>query len=455
HHSLIFGNNQGGTSRIFNTSNNKAIFKVKGLGISNYLLGVQFKHLIIQGHIGIETYYTADLIVDKCTFSITNNNPNGDEKATGILLAESENSQGNGQEVRTRIINSRFSGSRDNANSNFGIYSKKLSRIADIDIKNNIFIDLSESAINLGYMDGGVIAENKFFSDISNGSPHGIVLGKPIWAIIKNNHIFNNRGNGILLKGPRWSICNENMFVNTGKNRRAALRVQSFDATVIDPNDKVHLGGNNQFIGNIFNNCFTSAIKFISLQTNKKMSNNLIENNQIYGSGYTGIPAVDAIVLENCKNFQFKDTYVNGTATEIVEKQEVNIHRTRYWLNVKECNNITFSNTKFENTLESDLFRNGSTQLTFENSNQTKLINSNYKVISTDKIILGSGFNNIYLPSANIRINPLTIKLVTNGQLNVIPKANQTIDDQPILSLKIKNDAISLISNGQNWYIIQ
>ena len=381
-------------------------------------------------------FYTADLIVDKCTFSITNNDPGSTVKAAGILMAESENPQENGQEVRTRIVNCRFTGSKDSANSNFGIHSKSVSRIADIDIKNNIFINLSESAIDLGYLDGGVIAENKFFSDITSGSAHGIVLGKPIWAIIRNNHIFNNRGNGILLKGPRWSICNENMFVNTGKDRRAALRIQSFDATQFDPDDKVHLGSNNQFIGNIFKNCFTSAIKFISLETNQKMSNNLIQNTQIYGSGYTGVTAVDAIILENCEDFQFKDTYVNGIATEIIDNVEVNIKRTRYWLNTKECRNISFSGTRFENTLELDLFRNGYNQLFFNNSTKAKVINNNYNVLSTDKIIIGSGNINVFLPSASVGINPLTIKLVSDGQLSIVPKTNQTIDGQIIFFTK-------------------
>lgn len=83
-------------------------------------------------------------------------------------------------------------------------------------------------------------------------------------------------------------------------------------------------------------------------------------------------------------------------------------------------------------------------------------ITSSYQVLTTDNIILAAGtFNITMVNPANVTPGiPIYIKNIGPGVITILPYASETFDGYTGLTISVKNNSITLVTDGSNWYLI-
>jgi hypothetical protein len=86
-----------------------------------------------------------------------------------------------------------------------------------------------------------------------------------------------------------------------------------------------------------------------------------------------------------------------------------------------------------------------------------KTVQENTNITLNDEVIFVNATTTVTLTLPNVKDaqNKLfTVKNVGTGTVRIQPSGSETIDGQSYLTLNIKNQTVTVISDGSNWYII-
>jgi hypothetical protein len=86
-----------------------------------------------------------------------------------------------------------------------------------------------------------------------------------------------------------------------------------------------------------------------------------------------------------------------------------------------------------------------------------KTVQENTSITLNDEVIFVNVTTTVALTLPNVKDaqNKLfTVKNIGTGTVRIQPSGSETIDGQSYLTLNVKNQTVTIISDGSNWYII-
>jgi hypothetical protein len=112
-----------------------------------------------------------------------------------------------------------------------------------------------------------------------------------------------------------------------------------------------------------------------------------------------------------------------------------------------------------------DLIDSANTKVVVDNDTNVKIVvcpniktvQENTDVTLNDEIIFVNAATTVTLTLPNVEVaqNKLfTIKNIGTGTVEIQPSGSETIDGQSYLALNTKNQTVTVISDGSNWYIV-
>jgi len=381
---------------------------------SNYLKFVTIDGLSFRGYDCLKTEWTEHLVIKNSTFVATNK---------CISMSEVASSS----DIKPKITNNLFTG------ASYGIYTGE-TRVADADISNNIFKDISGIAIRLGYLDGGVVEGNKIFNELSSATTNrGISAYKPIWVKFVNNDIFEVNGLGMNLGSPRHCTVQSNTFVKVGKS--------SNDASLLI-NDYGSVACLNMTINdNKFSNCYGNAIKIT-----KAVEAGKLINNQINGVDYGTTAAIDGIHISGANGWSLLDNYSDGDSTG------------RYWLYLNSSDIVLRENTH-SSFINGDLYNNASSSniKMLPGGEDISMTDGTLNLLTdTDVIFSGTLTASRYvnMPPANWFSHKMFTFIKTDSSpysMILDPVVSQTIDGSLTKNVNVQYQAVVVYSDGTQW----
>jgi len=381
---------------------------------SNYLKFVTIDGLSFRGYDCLKTEWTEHLVIKNSTFVATNK---------CISMSEVASSS----DIKPKITNNLFTG------ASYGIYTGE-TRVADADISNNIFKDISGIAIRLGYLDGGLVEGNKIFNELSSATPNvGILAYKPIWVRFINNDIFEVNGLGMNLGSPRHCTVQSNTFVEVGKSSNDASLLINYYGSVACLNMTIN--------DNKFSNCYGNAIKIT-----KAVEAGKLINNQINGVAYGTAAAIDGIHISGANGWSLLDNYSDGDSTG------------RYWLYLNSSDIVLRENTH-SSFINGDLYNNASSSniKMLPGGEDISMTDGTLNLLTdTDVIFSGTLTASRYvnMPPANWFSHKMFTFIKTDSSpysMILDPVVSQTIDGSLTKNVNVQYQAVVVYSDGTQW----
>ena len=330
-------------------------------------------------------------------------------------------------DIKPKITNNLFTG------ASYGIYTGE-TRVADADISNNIFKDISGIAIRLGYLDGGLVEGNKIFNELSSATPNvGILAYKPIWVRFINNDIFEVNGLGMNLGSPRHCTVQSNTFVEVGKSSNDASLLINYYGSVACLNMTIN--------DNKFSNCYGNAIKIT-----KAVEAGKLINNQINGVAYGTAAAIDGIHISGANGWSLLDNYSDGDSTG------------RYWLYLNSSDIVLRENTH-SSFINGDLYNNASSSniKMLPGGEDISMTDGTLNLLTdTDVIFSGTLTASRYvnMPPANWFSHKMFTFIKTDSSpysMILDPVVSQTIDGSLTKNVNVQYQAVVVYSDGTQW----
>lgn len=372
--------------------------------------------------LGIGTQYTEHLNVHDCSFSGT---------VYGLRMSIDANEQ----DVKPFIHHNVFAG------NTYGVYSGD-TRWADGWIQDNTFVNVTNVAIRIGYMDGGFIERNFIGNDLDSSTENnGIIASKATWATIRENQLFEVNGNGIVANGAKYSEISGNRFVKTGKsNNKTALSMGQYSVG----NDV----RNVNVSGNMFADTYGAAISIGNAY------DSILSGNNIIGAGYTGTTR-DAISIVTSDRITLRgnkvdgDSYTDGTQD------------TRYWLSINTVTDLILDGNEEKNSINDGTVALGGTNtVKVHPNNKTRSITAGtVSQQAMDDIFIcdaTGGAIVINLQSAAVFKEKRLTFIKTDASANTVtidPTSTQTINGAATPALSAQYQRMVIVSNGANWFI--
>ena len=375
------------------------------------------------GGVGVKTRWTEFLELQFCTLS------GGATSGVAVQMSITANEQDNKPNISHNLI----------ANGHYGIRGGD-TRTADATIHDNYFLNQTGFCMEFGWLDGGTIHGNKFFSD--NGPANGLFglnLKKPIWTIIDSNYFFEMGGPAMRLSSPRACRILNNMIVGVGDNaQQAAIWFTDYDPGVwaVEAID-------NKITGNTIKDTGGHGLHVDSTGTSHKDYE--IENNTFENCG-SGAVIYAAMLLKKLTNSAVRSNKIDGKSA------------TRDWLSLDAATSITIEQNEHKNCVSADVLRaNSPSMIVIPGSRIATGVTATTTMLYDDDIVISGTLTagiTVNLPAANSA--PGMRKIVSKGDssafaVTIDPASTQTVNGAATLALAAQYNTATLVSDGANW----